>query len=116
MTGVMVHLQTSPDGTLVIRPHDILHTGDAGELRRTLVHALYRLRPRRLVLDLHGVRDLDSINLGVLAAACDLGEDHQVTVFLDHSNAIIAEQLTAAGVPYHRLRHIDAGEAAPPAG
>lgn len=116
MTGAMVHLVTSPDGTLVIRPHDILDASDAIELRRTLVHVVRRLRPRRLVLDLHGVRHLDSINLGVLAAACHLGDDHQVTVFLDHSNAIIAEQLAAAGVPYHRLRHIDAGEAAPPAG
>jgi anti-anti-sigma factor len=114
MTGAMVHLKTSPDGTLVIRPRDILDAGDAVELRRTLVHAVRRLRPPRLVLDLHGVRSLDSINVGTLAAACQLGDDHQVTIFLDHPTQIIADQLTAAGVPHHQLRHIDAVNPAPP--
>jgi hypothetical protein len=65
-----------------------------------------RRRPSRLVLDLRHVRDLDAINVGPLAAACQLGDDYRVAVFLDHSSAAIAERLTAAGAPGHRLRHI----------
>jgi anti-anti-sigma regulatory factor len=40
--------------------------------------------PLRLVVDLSELQDLDAINLGTLAAACQLGDDHQVAVFLDH--------------------------------
>jgi anti-anti-sigma factor len=106
MTGTTVDVDTSPDGTLVIQPHGVLDAAYAVELRRALIHAVRRLRPLRLVLDLHDVADLDPISLGTLAAACQLGDDHHVAVFLDHSTPQIAEQLHAAGVPRHRLRHI----------
>ncbi|GAA4960319.1 hypothetical protein GCM10025331_59330 [Actinoplanes utahensis] len=49
---------------------------------------------------------LDPINLGTIAAACHLGDDHHVAVFLDHPSAALADRLIAAGVPRHRLRHI----------
>jgi anti-anti-sigma factor len=106
MSGATVDVDTRPDGTLVIQPHGMLDADDAVELRRTIVHAVRRLRPLRLVVDLGDLRDLDPINLGTLAAACHLGDDHRVAVFLDHSSPEIAERLTAAGVPGHRLRHI----------
>jgi hypothetical protein len=50
----------------------------------------------RLVLDLADVPALGPISLCTLAAACHIGGDHQVAVFLDHSSADIAELLTAA--------------------
>ncbi len=106
MTGPAVDVVTGADGTLVIRPHGVLGADDAVELRHTLVYAVRRLRPLRLVLDLRDVHDLDSINVGTLVAACDLGDDHQVAVFLDNSSPAIADRLTAAGVADHRLRHI----------
>jgi len=82
------------------------------ELRHTLVHAVRRLRPLRLILDLRHVEDLDSINVGTLAAACQLGDDHQVAVFVDNSSRTIAGRLTAAGVADHRLRHVGPARAA----
>ena len=105
MTGVSVDVDTRLDGTVVIQPHGTLAADDAVDLRRMLVHAVRRLRPLRLILDLHDVADLDPINLGTLAAACQLGDDYHVAVFLDHSTPAIASRLFAAGVPRHRLRH-----------
>lgn len=84
----------------------MLDADDAVELRRTLVHAVRHLRPLRLVLDLHDVADIDPINLGTLVAACFLGDDHQVAVFLDRSSPAIADRLSAAGVATHRLREV----------
>ncbi|MEU6205904.1 STAS domain-containing protein [Micromonospora musae] len=106
MTATTVDVNTSPDGTLVIQPHGALDAADAIELRRALVEAIRHIRPSRLVMDLADVQNVDPINLGTLAAACHLGDDHQVAVFLDHSSAPLADQLTAAGVPRHRLRHV----------
>lgn len=97
---------TIGDDTLVIRLRCLRAAEDATELRRALVHAIRHVRPAHLVLDLTDVRELDAIDLGVLAAACHLGDDHQVTVFVDHSSAGTAVRLTAAGVPAHRLRHV----------
>ena len=70
------------------------------------MQAIRRDRPLRLVLDLGGVHGLDPINVGTLAAACHLGDDHHVVVFLGHPSPAIADQLLAAGVPTHRLRHL----------
>ncbi|KUL23692.1 STAS domain-containing protein [Actinoplanes awajinensis] len=106
MTASTVDVNTSADGTLVIHPRGILDAGDAVALRRTLVQAIRQTRPLRLVLDLAEVRELDPINLGTLVAACQIGDDHQVAVFLDHSSMALADTLTAAGVPRHPLRHI----------
>ena len=66
------------------------------------MHAVRHVRPLRLVLDLGDVDRLDPINVGTLAAACDLGDDHQVAVFLDNSSTDIADELAAAGVASHR--------------
>ncbi|MEV0900705.1 STAS domain-containing protein [Actinoplanes sp. NPDC049802] len=104
MTGLTVDVETTPDGVVVIRPHGNVGPGDAGELRRTLVYAVRRIRPVRLVLDLHDVTDLDPLNLGALAAACHLGDDQHVPVFLEHCSTVLAGLLSAAGVPHHRLR------------
>ncbi|GGN11154.1 anti-anti-sigma factor [Actinoplanes campanulatus] len=106
MTTTTVDVNTRTDGTLVIHPQGILDDTDAAGLCRTLVQAIRHTRPLRLVLDLADVQRLDPINLGTFAAACHLGDDHQVAVFLDHSSTELAEQLAAAGVPRHRLRGV----------
>jgi anti-anti-sigma factor len=114
MSDAPLDVETGPDGTLVIQPNGVLGAEEADELRRTLVHAVRRLRPLRLVIDLRHLDDLDAINLGTLAEACHLGDDHRVAVFLDHCSTAIAEHLTAAGVPGHRLRHINTAPDRPP--
>ncbi len=106
MTGALVDVDTMADGTLVVHPRGMLDAGDAVDLRRVLVQSIRHNRPLRLVLELGQVDGLDAINLGTLAAACHLGDDHRVAVFLDHPSTALAEMLVAAGVPGHRLRHI----------
>lgn len=94
----------TPDGTLVVQSHGSLDAGDAVDLRLTLVHAIRTVRPLRLVLDLRDVTALDPINAETLAAACRLGDDHQVAVFVHAATPALARQLTAAGLPHDRLR------------
>jgi anti-anti-sigma factor len=106
MTTSTVDVNTAADGTLVICPHGILDATDAVGLRRTLVQAIRHTRTLRLVLNLADVQELEPINLGTLAAACHLGDDHHVAVFLDHCSAHLADLLTTAGVPRHRLRDV----------
>ncbi|MEU1586841.1 STAS domain-containing protein [Micromonospora sp. NPDC005710] len=106
MAGVPVAVDTSPDGTLVIRPRGPLGLEDAVDLRRAVVRAIRHDRPLRLVLDLREVDGLDPINVGTLAAACDLGDDQCVAVFLDYPSSAIADRLVMAGIPAHRLRHV----------
>jgi anti-anti-sigma regulatory factor len=114
MTGATVDVNTSPDGTVVIQPHGVLGAGNVVELRHTVVHTVRHTRPLRLVIDLHDVAGLDPISLGTLAAACQLGDDHNIAVFLDHSSTAIAAQLIAAGVPVDQLRLVNAPKTRPP--
>jgi anti-anti-sigma factor len=106
MRTSVLDVRTSTDGSVVVRPHGMVGADSAVELRQVLVHTVRKLRPLRLVLDLSDVSGLDPINLGTLAAACRLGDDHEVIVFLDNSSADIAEQLAAAGVPRGRFRGV----------
>ncbi|MER7586506.1 STAS domain-containing protein [Micromonospora sp. NPDC127501] len=103
MADATVDIDTSSDGTLVIRPRGLLDVDDAVDLRRTVVRAIRHDRPPRLVVDLRDVHGLDPIYIGTIAAACD---DQRVAVFLDYPSIAIADQLVTAGVPAHRLRHV----------
>ncbi|WP_430788974.1 hypothetical protein [Actinoplanes sp. G11-F43] len=97
-------MNTSSDGSVVIQPHGSVGIDEAVELRQLLVHTVRRVRPLRLIVDLADVRELDPINLGSVVAACDLGDDHQVAVFVDNPSNTVAAQLHAAGVPAQRVR------------
>ena len=108
MGGSTLEARTTGDGSVVIRPSGMLGADDAVELRQLLVRAIRKIRPLRLIVDLTDVSGVDPINLGTLAAVCGLGDDHQVIVFMDNSQAAIAADLTAAGVPQQRLRHTTA--------
>jgi len=99
-------VRTATDGSIVVRPHVTVGADRAVELQQMLVHTLRKVRPLRLILDLGDVFELDPINVGTLAAACELGDDQHVVVFLDNSPAHLAAQLTAAGVPHQRLRRV----------
>ncbi|MGX6608549.1 STAS domain-containing protein, partial [Micromonosporaceae bacterium Da 78-11] len=105
MADFSVDVRTDVDGSLVVRPRGDLDSDCAVEFRQVLVHSVRKVRPLRLVLDLSDVRSIDPINLGTLAALCDLADDHQVVVFLDDVPAPIADRVRAAGVPPQRLRY-----------
>ena len=96
---------TRQDGSLEVRLHGTIGADQAVVLQQTLVHALRHIRPLRLILELRDVADLDPITVGTFAAACGLGDDHKVAVFLDNASATLTTQLTAGGVPHQRLRH-----------
>jgi len=104
MPGSGVNTETRPDGTVIVYPHGRLDLDGALQLRQFLVHAIRHVRPHRLILDLGNLGDLDPIDIGTLAAACTLGDDHRVVVFLDNSPSDLAARLAAAGVPRARLR------------
>ncbi|MFG1610382.1 STAS domain-containing protein [Actinoplanes sp. NPDC049265] len=105
MTDTAVDVHSGPDDTLVIHPRGALGADAAARLRRLLVQAVRHTRPSRLILDLRDVSHLDPINLGALAAACDLGDDHEVEVSLEHNSPALADQLCAVGVERARLHH-----------
>jgi anti-anti-sigma regulatory factor len=104
MYGSVLEVRTNADGSVVITAHGVLGLDSAVELRQVLVHTVRRVRPLRLIVDLRDVPELDPVNLGSVAAACGLGDDHQVAVFVHNPSVLLAEQLTAAGVPQQRLR------------
>src|SRR4051812_16223313 len=99
MGSSVLEVRTGTDGSVVITPHGSVGFDKAVELRQVLVHIVRRVRPSRLILDLADVPDLDPINVGSVAAACELGDDHHVAVFVHNPTRALARQLTAAGVP-----------------
>jgi anti-anti-sigma regulatory factor len=103
MLGSILEIRTADDGTVVICPHGMGDPARADEFRQALVRLLCRVRPLRLVVDLSDVPDLDPIELGSVVAACDLGDDHQVPVFVRSPSGAVTERLTAAGVPRQRV-------------
>ncbi|MEU4238982.1 STAS domain-containing protein [Actinoplanes sp. NPDC026619] len=107
MPNFLVDVRSDVDGSLVVTPQGALDAECAVQFRQTLVHAVRKLRPLRLVVDLAEVAAIDPINLGTLAALCDLADDHRVVVFLPNALAEIATELRAAGVPAQRLRRPD---------
>jgi anti-anti-sigma factor len=102
----MLEVLTTDDGNVMVCPHGEMDPDGSGELRHILVHALRRIRPARLILDLGDVPVLDPIDLGTVVAACELGDDHAVTMFVQNPSALLAEQLTAAGIPRQRVRSV----------
>ncbi|NMO57549.1 STAS domain-containing protein [Actinoplanes sp. TBRC 11911] len=105
-----LEVRTRPDGSVIIHPHGSVGLDKAVELRQLLVHTVRHVRPLRLILDLTDVGTIDAINVGTLVAACNLGDDHQVAVFVDNPTPDLADRLRAAGVPPQRLRHASRAE------
>jgi anti-anti-sigma factor len=105
MANSPVEVRTEADGSLVVRPNGPLDADCAVQFRQLIVHSVRKVRPLRMILDLSAVTMVDPINLGTLAALCDLADDHHVVVFLDDPSAPLGAELLAAGVPPQRLRH-----------
>lgn len=103
MANVLVDVHRAADGSVLVRPHGVVGADCAVELRQALVHAVRRLRPHRLILDLNDVRELDSVNVGTVAAICDLAADHQVVLLVEGCTTVIASRLTDAGVQDRHL-------------
>lgn len=106
MRSSTLEVWTTEDGNVIVCPHGLMDPDGSGELRHVLVHTVRRVRPALLILDLGDVPVLDPINLGAVVAACELGDDHAVAVFVQNPSARQAEQLTAAGVPRQRVRSV----------
>lgn len=105
MRAHSLEVRTGGDGSVTIHPYGCIGPDKAVELRQLMVETVRHIRPLRLVLDLTDVKGIDPINVGTLAAACDLGDDHQVAVFVDNPRPELADRLCAAGVPPQRLRY-----------
>ncbi|WP_436521458.1 STAS domain-containing protein [Actinoplanes sp. HUAS TT8] len=103
MLGSVLEIHTDDDGSVVICPHGAGDPERADEFRHALVHTLRRVRPLRLIVDLSDVPEPDPIELGSVVAACDLGDDHQVPVFVCSPSGAVTDRLTAAGVPRQRV-------------
>ena len=78
MADSSVDVRTDVDGSVVVQPHGVMDDDSAVHFRQVLVHAVRKVRPLRLILDLSDVSDIDPINLGTMAALCDLADDHHV--------------------------------------
>ncbi|MEV4349378.1 STAS domain-containing protein [Actinoplanes sp. NPDC049596] len=104
MHSSVLEVRAGADGSVVIAPHGEVGDDQTAEFRRALVHAVRKVRPFLLIVDLADVPELDPVNVGSVAAACALGDDHHVTVFVDNPRREVARRLQAAGVPHQRLR------------
>lgn len=103
MSNFSVDVETEAGGSLVVRPAGAMDSECAVQFRQLLVHAVRRIRPLRLIVDLAGVTAIDPINLGTLTALCGLADDHRVLVVLRNAPADMAADLRAAGVPPQRM-------------
>ncbi|MEU4215419.1 STAS domain-containing protein [Actinoplanes sp. NPDC026623] len=103
MAAPTIEVRTEPDGTVVITPSGDIDAADAVQLQRILVHAVRKVRPLRLILDLSAVSRLDPISVGTVSAACELGDDHRVVLCVHNPTGRISELLAKAGVPRQRL-------------
>jgi len=100
-----VSVQETTDGAVLVRVHRELDAEAAAQLRLALVHVIRRVRPRRLVVDLNAVDDLDSVNAGTLAAGYELGADHDVAVTVQYREPRVGWKLRTAGMPHEQLHH-----------
>lgn len=105
MRAHSLEVRTEHDGSVIIHPWGSVGLDKAVELRQLVVRTVRHVRPLMLVLDLADVGAIDPINVGTLAAACKLGDDHHVAVYVDNPKPDLADRLCAAGVPPQRLRY-----------
>ncbi len=104
MANTSVELHTDPDGTLVVRPIGAVDDDCAAVFRQMLIHAVRRLRPLNLLVDLRDVTFVDPLHLGTLAALCELADDQHVRVVIAVSDPALAIALRTAGVPGQCVR------------
>lgn len=103
MSNFSLDVRTGTDGSVIVQPSGDLAAECAVQFRQVLVHAVRKLRPLRLIVNLGRITTIDPINLGTLAALCGLADDHRVVVFLHNAPTAIADDLRSAGVPPQRF-------------
>ncbi|BCJ45711.1 hypothetical protein GCM10010168_58690 [Actinoplanes ianthinogenes] len=106
MLGSVLDISTADDGSVVICPHGAGDSVCGAELRLALVHLLRRVRPMVLIVDLCDLPEPDPFHVGSVAAACVLGDEHQVLVVVRSPSGAVTDRLTAAGVPRQRVNPV----------
>jgi anti-anti-sigma factor len=84
--------------TIVIVVSGDLDEDGSHRLRRVLVDAIMRRRPRRVIVDLARATDLVDSAVGALIAAHDSAPDLHVTFALRRPNADVAATLAGHGL------------------
>lgn len=80
----------------------------AAPVRERIDTALFKHRPRRLTLDLHGVDFMDSSGLGLILGRAALCEEMGATLRLRNPGARVKRIFAVAGL--ERLPHIETEE------
>lgn len=88
--------------TVVLALHGDIDEAASEQLRRELVDAMMRRRPRRLVIDLSRTRSLGAGALGALIAAHDSAPDLQLALTLRGAPRGVASELANHGLPAAR--------------
>jgi anti-anti-sigma factor len=83
---------------VVIEVHGDVGEAAGDQLRRELITAMMRRRPRRIVVDLSHADSLDPGAVGALIAANDAANDLRLTLALHGPSDDIAAELTAHGL------------------
>jgi len=104
MANTSVELRTEQDGTLVVRPLGAVDDECGRLFRQTLIHAVRRVRPLNLLVDLRDVPFVDPLHLGTLAVLCELADEQHVRVVVAVHDSALVIQLRAAGVPGQCIR------------
>ena len=86
--------------TLVVLLRGEVDESGTDDLRRVLVDAIVRQRPRRVVVDLAMVTALDPMAVGALMAAHDTAPQMRVRLALRRPNDGVAVQLSTAGLTH----------------
>jgi anti-anti-sigma factor len=101
---IMGDLTTRVDparGTTTIELHGEFDVEAADELRRTLVEAIMRNRPRHLAVELAAVTFMDSTCIGTLVAAYHTACDVEVDFAVVGASPFLARVLATSGL--HQL-------------
>ena len=101
--GLEVSVREEGDTLLATLLGEVDHH-TAAKARNTIDTALFKHRPKRLVLDLEGVSFMDSSGLGLILGRAALCEELGAGVTLLHPGARVRKILAVAGIS--RLSHI----------
>ncbi|GAA4441463.1 STAS domain-containing protein [Phytohabitans houttuyneae] len=99
MVGALVRTRVASNGSMVVQVRGNVSEAATAQLRRALLHALLRVRSRRLVVDLREAGRVDPLGVGALVAGCDVAGDRSVSVVVHRPTHGVDRRLRAAGLP-----------------
>jgi anti-anti-sigma factor len=97
MADLITRADPDPSRT-TLELHGEFDVGAADDLRRTLIEAIMRNRPRHLTVDLGGVTFMDSTCIGTLIAACQTAGDVDVGFTITAANPFLTRVLATSGL------------------